>query len=334
MAKTFEQIYADLKNRRFAPIYLLMGDESYYIDKITQFIADHVLTDDEKSFNQIILYGKDTDATTVDMAARRFPMMSQYQVVIVKEAQDMKKIDDLQFYASAPNTSTILVLAHKHKNYEKRKKLYKNIDEKGVVFESKKLYDNQVPGWIERYLKELNYQITPVACSMLSEYLGNDLSKIANEIDKLRISLKPGSQITPEHIEQNIGISKEFNNFELIAAITQRDILKANRIINYFGQNQKEYPIFVTISSLFGFFSKILIYHFTRDKSDKNLAAVLQVNPYFLKDYHQAAKKFNPKKTVEIIGYLREYDLRCKGVNNANTDPHDLLRELIFKILH
>ncbi len=334
MAKSFDQILSDLKNRKFAPIYLLMGDEAFYIDRITQYIADHVLTADEKSFNQIILYGKDTDATTVDMAARRFPMMSQHQVVIVKEAQDMKKIEDLQFYASSPNPSTILVLAHKHKSYDKKRKLYKAIDDKGVVFESKKLYDNQIPGWIDKYIKEQNYQITPVACSLLSEFLGNDLNKIANEIDKLRISLPQGSQITPEHIEQNIGISKEFNNFELIAAITQRDVLKANRIINYFGSNQKDYPIFVTISSLFGFFSKILLYHFTPDKSDKNLATVLQVNPYFMKDYHTAAKRFIPKKTVEIIGYLREYDLKCKGVNNVSTSPHDLLRELIFKILH
>jgi len=331
---TFDQIYKDLQAGKFKPIYLLMGDEPYYIDKVSNFIENNVLSESEKDFNMTVLYGKDTTARTVDMAAKRFPMMAQYQIVVVKEAQNLKKIDDLVHYALSPSETTILVLAYKYKVVAKNKKLYKAINKTGAVLESKKLYDRQIPGWINNYIKEKNLKISAVASALLSEYLGADLAKVANEIDKLALNLHAGTEITPQIIQDNIGISKDYNVFELQKAIIEKNILKANRIINYFGDNQKEHPIFNTISFLYSIFSKIMIFHFTKDKSDSNLAREMGVSPYFLKDYRSAAAKYNPRKTVQIISYLRDYDLKAKGVNNVSLKPADLLQELIFKILH
>ncbi len=331
---TFEQIISDLKNEKYKPIYLLMGEEPYYADQISNFIEQNVLTDDEKDFNQHIFYGKDSSVFTIDNTAKRFPMMAKYQVVIVKEAQNLKDIDKLVFYAGNPLKTTILVLNYKYKSIAKNKKIYKEIAKNGVVFEAKKLYDNQVPAWITKYLKTNNFTIEPVAAALLTEYLGTNLSKIANELDKLIISLPAGSKIRSKNIEENIGISKDFNNFELQNALIKKDVLKANRIINYFEQNQKSNPIILTISSLYFFFRKLLIYHFLQDKSPRSAAAALQINPYFVKDYQMAAKSFNIKKTVAIISWLREYDMKSKGYDNVSTSPGDLLKELIFKIIH
>jgi DNA polymerase-3 subunit delta len=331
---TFEQIMNDLKNKIYKPIYLLMGEESYYIDKITDYIIEHVLTDAEKAFNQTIVYGMDTDALSVDNISRRYPMMASHQVVIVKEAQNLKDIDKLVYYASSPLKSTLLVLNYKYKTLDKRKKVFKEITDHGLIFESKKLYENQVPDWISKYVKENGYSIEPVASLLLTEFLGNNLSKISNEIDKLIISLPKGSRINNSLIEENIGISKEFNNFELQNALVKKDIFKANQIINYFDKNQKENPIILTISSLFSFFRKVLIVHFLKDHDPKSIAASLQINPYFVKDYQLAAKRFNAQKTVAIISWLREYDMKSKGYDNVSTNPGDLLKELIFKILH
>jgi DNA polymerase-3 subunit delta len=332
----FEQIISDLKNKIYKPIYFLSGEEPYFIDLITKYIHDKVLTDAEKSFNQSVMYGKDTEIHTVINAAKRFPMMANHQVVIVKEAQNIKDIEDLIHYAKNPLKSTLLVIAYKYKTLDKRKKLYKTIQETGVLFESKKLYDNEVPGWINAYLKNRNRSIDPGAGMLLTEYLGNDLSKIANELDKLIITLPDNDyNITTTHIERNIGISKDYNNFELHKALTQKNVLKANRIVNYFSHNQKDNPFTMTIATLYHFYSKVLTYHFIKNRNDrKSVAATLKVNPYFIGDYEKAAKQFNPKKTVEIIGMLREYDLKSKGYNNVSTTHGELLKELVYKILH
>ncbi len=332
----FEQIISDLKNKIYKPIYFLSGEEPYFIDLITKYIHDKVLTDAEKSFNQSVMYGKDTEIHTVINAAKRFPMMANHQVVIVKEAQNIKDIEDLIHYAKSPLKSTLLVIAYKYKTLDKRKKLYKTIQETGVLFESKKLYDNEVPGWINAYLKNRNRSIDPGAGMLLTEYLGNDLSKIANELDKLIITLPDNDyNITTTHIERNIGISKDYNNFELHKALTQKNVLKANRIVNYFSHNQKDNPFTMTIATLYHFYSKVLTYHFIKNRNDrKSVAATLKVNPYFIGDYEKAAKQFNPKKTVEIIGMLREYDLKSKGYNNVSTTHGELLKELVYKILH
>jgi len=325
---------SDLKNKIYYPIYFLSGEETYFIDKITDYIAKNVLTETEKAFNQMVMYGKDTTINDVDNNARRFPMMSNHQVVIIKEAQNLKKIEDIIYYAEKPLKSTILVLCYKYKTLDKRKKVYKVLEKSGVLFESPKLYDNKIPAWIVEYLKERNYTIDPVACRLINDFLGNDLSKIANELDKLAITIKPGTQINSQDIETNIGISKDYNTFELQNALTEKDFLKANRIVNYFKQNSKEHPIALTITSLYFFYVKILRYHYLKDKSPRNAAAVLQINPYFIKDYENAAKKYNAAKTVNIISYLREYDMKSKGYGNVSATEGELLTELIFKILH
>jgi DNA polymerase-3 subunit delta len=331
---TFEEIISNLKKKIYHPIYFLMGEETYFIDKISDYIADNVLTEAEKGFNQTVLYGKDTEPHTIIANARRFPMMSNYQVIIVREAQNIKKIEDLEPYAKNPLNSTILVINYKYKTLDKRKTFPKLIDQKGVLFESKKIYDNQLPTWISSYLKSQQYTISPQAAAMISEFLGADLSKVANELDKLIISLPVGTQITPDHIEKNIGISKEFNVYELQNALGERDLLKANRIINYFGANQSSNPVPMVISSLFSYFSKILNYHFLEDKSQNNVASVLQVHPFFVKTYVAAAKNYNIKKLVEIVSILREYDMKSKGFGNISASPADLQREMIYRILH
>lgn len=334
MAITYEEIISNLQKKIYHPIYFLMGEETYFIDKISDYIADHVLTDAEKGFNQTVLYGKDLEPGTIIGNARRFPMMANYQVIIVREAQNIKKIEELEPYVKNPLNSTVLVINYKYKTLDKRKTFTKLLDQKGVLFESKKIYDNQLPNWISTYLKAQGYTISPQAAAMISEYLGADLSKVANELDKLIISLPSGSQITPDQIEKNIGISKEFNVFELQNALGERDLLKANRIINYFGANQSGNPGPVVISSLFGYFSKILNYHFLEDKSQNNVASVLGVHPFFVKTYVAAAKNYSIKKLVEIISILREYDMKSKGWENVSASQADLQREMIYRILH
>jgi len=333
--KEFEEILTELKNKIYHPVYFLMGEETYYIDLVSDYIIKHILNESEKTFNQLILYGKDTDAATVINAAKRFPMMANYQVVVVKEAQELKKIEDLIYYVEKPLKSTILVLNYKYANLDKRTKLYKALTEHSVILESKKLYENQVPDWIISYLKKTEMSIDTEAAELLKESLGNDLSKIAQELDKLLLVIPAGTKtINKQHIERNIGISKDYNNFELTKALGQKNILKANRIIDYFSKNPKASPFQVTIQVLFSFFSKILIYHFLKDKSRSNVASNLGINPYFIQEYELAGKKYNPAKVVAVIADLREYDLKSKGVGNTSITDGELLRELIFKILH
>ena len=331
---TFEEILGNLQKKIYHPIYFLMGEETYFIDKISDYIADNVLTEAEKGFNQTILYGKDLEPHTIMANARRFPMMANHQVIIVREAQNIKKIEELESYARNPLKSTILVINYKYKTLDKRKTFPKLLDQKGVLFEAKKIYDNQLPAWITSYLKNQQYSIAPQAAAMIAEYLGADLSKVANELDKLIISLPVGTQITPDHIEKNIGISKEFNVFELQNALGERDLLRANRIVNYFGANPSSNPIPVVISSLFSYFTKILNYHFLEDKSQNNVASALQVHPFFVKTYVAAAKNYNIRKLVEIISILREFDMKSKGFGNVSASAADLQKEMIYRILH
>jgi DNA polymerase-3 subunit delta len=330
----FEQIISDLKNKIYYPVYFLAGEEPYYIDTISDFIEDHVLSDVEKEFNQTVVYGRDTDVLSIISQAKRYPMMANYQVVIVKEAQNIQKIEELLAYIENPLTSTLLVINYKYKKVDKRKSFFKQVDKKGVLFESKKLYDNQVAGWINTYVEQKGFKITPKASAMLAEFLGTDLSKIVNEVNKLVLNVPESSEINDELVERNIGISKDFNIFELQNAIGSRNILKANQIINYFAANPKENPLVKTITLLNTFFSKVLIYHQLEDKSRNNAAAALSVNPFFVKDFQDAARQYSLGKLIRIIGYLREYDLKSKGVGNISTSDGELLKELLYKILH
>jgi DNA polymerase-3 subunit delta len=335
MALTYEEIISDLKKRIYKPVYFLSGEEPYYIDLIINLIEENVLPENEKAFNQMIIYGDDTNIAAIIDTARRFPMMSSHQVVIVKEAQSLKKIEDLLQYLEKPLLSTILVFSYKYKTIDKRTKLYKVLDSHAAFFESARLRDYHIPAWIERYLMTKGVKTDPNASAMLTEYLGTDLHKIANELDKLIITL-PASKpvITTALIEKNIGISKDYNNFELQKAIGEKNVLRANMIINYFANNPKDNPITLSIASLFGFFSKLLTYHYLTDKSKNIVAAALKVNPYFVKDYETAAHKYNVSDTVRIISFLRTYDMRSKGYADPGTEPGDLLKELVYKILH
>lgn len=332
---TYEQIIGDLKNKVYKPVYFLWGDEPYYIDLVSSFIAGNVLSEAEQSFNQTTLYGKDSEAAQVSDLARRFPMMASHQVVVLKEAQDMKSFGELIHYVEKPQPSTLLVISYKYKKPDKRQKIFKVLEKKAVWFESKKMYDNQVPGWIAAYASKQKYNMEPKAAALLAEFLGSDLSKIVNEVEKLTVAIgKQGETITPVLVEKHIGFSKDFNQFELQDALGKRDVLKAMRIINYFAENDKKYPFPLTIISLYYFFSKLLLFHYTKDKSKQNLAATLKVNPFFVKDYEAAARRYSAAKLVEIISLLRVYDMRSKGYEGNTTPSRELTRELIFKILH
>jgi len=336
MMMSFEQIMTELKRKQYRPVYFLMGEEPYFVDVIVDYIAENVLPEQDKAFNQVVMYGKDTSVEKVLSAAQRFPMMSQHQVVIVKEAQNLKDIDMLQFYMGKPLQSTILVVSYKDK-LNKSSKLYKILDKSKdtTIFESKKLYDYQLPAWITGYLTERGYDIVPAAAALLTEYLGSELSKVANELNKLMITLPVNEKkITLGHIEENIGISKDYNVYELQKVVGEKNVLKANRIINYFAANPKDNPVVMVISSLYSYFVKILKYHYLDDKNPSTVASALSVNPYFVKDYEAAARKYPRNKIIEIISVLREYDLKSKGVGSSSVSDGELMREMIFKILH
>ena len=329
------QIVTSIKNGEVKPIYFLMGEEPYYIDKIANYIEDHLMPEEEKGFNQMVMYGRDTTIDEIISNSKRYPMMAERQVIIVKEAQDLSRtIEKLEAYSDNPQPTTTLVVCYKYKKIDKRKKLYKSVAKSGVIFESKRLYENQVADWIQKTLKSSGFAISPKASQMLVEFLGTDLSKIDNELQKLQLIAPKGTHITPELIEENIGISKDFNNFELRKAIGMRDTLKAHRIINYFAQNTKDNPMVVTVSLLFGYFSQILQYHGIADKSKGNVAKVLKVNPYFVADYVLAARNYPMKKVSQIIAYLRETDVKGKGVGATNVPSGDLLKELVVKIMN
>ena len=403
---TFDQIITDLRNKIYFPVYFLMGEEPYYIDAIIDILEEEVLTPAEKGFNQTVLYGREVNLGQVTALARNYPMMANYQVIIVKEAQDLFRRNDLDKIQAVikakealdtprnrkildqvrqrklvspadaartlgmdkptdmkvleevfehinllnaesgkgyvelinlldnPVKSTILVFGYKYEKLDKRKALAKKLEKSGVLFESTRLYDNKIPDWIASYLRQKKYNIEIPAAALLAEYLGNDLSRIANELDKLVINLPAGTRVNSDHIEANIGISKEYNIFELQKAIGSGDTGRAQRIVNYFGANEKENPAVKTIAILFSYFSKLLIYHGLSDHSPNNIASALSVHPYFVKDYQQAASRYTRPKLEHVIGLLYEFDLRSKGVNNISAKDGELTRELIFRIMH
>jgi DNA polymerase-3 subunit delta len=329
------KIVNDIKNGKISPIYFLMGEEPYYIDKLSEFIEQNILTEEERGFNQSILYGRDVTIEEIISTAKRYPMMAEKQVVIVKEAQELiRSIEKLESYVENPMPSTVLVFCYKYKTLDKRKTIAKLLSKKGVIFESKKLYENQIGDWIRKLLKTKNYSIEPKAAAMLVEFLGSDLSKISKELEKLQLVLPNGGAITPKLIEDNIGISKDYNIFELRKAIGQRNQFKAYQIVDYFAKNQKENPLIVTTAVLFNYFIQLLKYHGLKDRNPKNVASVLGINPYFLDEYDVAIRNYPMKKVSQIIAEIRDLDLKNKGVGSSSISHSDLLREMLFKIFN
>jgi DNA polymerase III subunit delta len=340
VAVTAESVLKDLKSNKYSPVYFLQGEEPFYIDQIADFIEKKCLNESEKSFNQTILYGKDVNMNTILLNAKRFPMMSERQVVIVKEAQEIsdlgKESGDTQLnsYIQNPLPSTVLVFCYKYKTLDARKTITKNLDKFSILVTSKKMYDNQLPEWVNGYISSQGFKINPKASLMLAEFVGNNLSRLSNEIDKLLINLQKGAEVNEDMIEKYVGISKEFNVFELQQALIKRDVYKANLIVNYFEANPKNNPIIPVIVVLFNFFSKLLVVHGSDNKTDSHLAKVLGVNPYFVKDYIFGAKTYPPSKVMNIIHYLRQADLASKGVDNVSTTEGQILKELVYKIMH
>lgn len=326
------------------PLYLLHGAEPFFIDRLAGYIEQHALRDDEKAFNQTIVYGKDIEVLSLISMAKRYPMMAERQVIIVREAQEIRnlfKSDDeeesknpLLDYVLAPQKSTVLVICYKYKTADSRTKLVKAFAKNGVVFKSEKLYDNKLPDWISKYSASEGVSINQQSSVLLAEHLGNDLSRIANEIDKLLIHAGKSKTITADMIEQYVGISKEYNVFELQSALGVKDVLKANRIINYFAANEKDNPMVMVTALLYGYFVKVMKCHTAVSKDQASLASLLGVNPFFVKDYLTAARHYPPRKLMEIFADLADYDLRSKGVNNESTEQSALMKELIFKIMH
>ena len=332
---SYEQILTDLRKKAYSPVYFLMGEEPYYIDLISDFIQNNVLNEAEKEFDQTVLYGKDVDIITVINAAKRYPMMSTHQVLIIKEAQLIKDWDNFVHYLSNPLKSTILVICFKYGTPDKRKKWFQEVSRISTVYESVKLRDYEVGTWITKYCKSKNVAIDEKAVAMLADFLGTDLSKLVNELEKLVLTKSSDTQrITPELVEKNIGISKDYNVFELQSALINRDVMKANRIIQYFSENKKANPMVLVLAQLFKFFSELMLYHYLPDKSQGAVASELKINPYFVKDYQKASQSFGAWKTMNIISFIRETDARYKGIDNPSTDEGDLLIELIYKILH
>ncbi|MBI3500199.1 MAG: DNA polymerase III subunit delta [Bacteroidetes bacterium] len=363
----FDKIISDLKNKVYHPVYFLMGEEPFFIDEVSNYIEKNILDDSEKEFNQTVLYGGETNILQVIGEAKSYPMMSNYRVVIIKEAQNMKDlvpkeksdpspslpkgerveransspsgrsggvVHPLENYLDNPQKTTILVFCHKYKTIDMRTGFAKNLSKRAVVLKSDTLYDYKVPKWIEEFIADKKYSIEPRASQLLTEFLGNDLSKIANELEKLFLNIPEKSKITSDHIQKYIGISKEYNNFELQDAIGKKDSLKANRIINYFSANTKDNPMVVTVASLAGYFSKMLLYHMVKGKPQNEIAATLKVPPFFVKDYASASNNYPPGKIFSAISLLREYDMKSKGYENSNIDEGELMKEMVYKIMH
>lgn len=333
---TYEDIAKNIKNGKFAPVYLLMGEEDYYIDRISDYIVEKALDENEKEFNLTIMYGLDTDVASIVNNAKRYPMMSEHQVVVVKEAQNIRAWDDLSFYLQKPLESTILVICYKHGTMDKRKKIVAEIEKKGVVFESKKLKENMLPAFITTYLKRRKMEIEDKAAEMMADFVGNDLNRMAGELDKLIITMPAGkNRITPEEIERNIGISKDYNNFELKNALIAKDTLKANKIVKYFNDNPKNNPIQPTLTILFNYFSNLMVAYYAQERSDNGVAAYLGLkSPWQAKEYLAGMKAYSGVKTMNIITQIRLCDAKSKGIGNVSLSQGELLRELVYFILH
>lgn len=340
LATDHRTILTEVAEKKFKPVYFLQGEEPYYIDLISNYMADHVLAPEERDFNQNIVYGQDVDIRKIIDLARSFPMGSTHRLIIVKEAQKIASMDDLSLYLQKPMVSSIIVFCYKGKKLDARKKVTKDLEKEKALYTFDKLYDNQVPDFVETYLKEKGLSIEPKAKQMVAEHLGNDLQKVANELDKLLVSKAADCKVVScDMVERNIGISKDFNAFELVNALFARNVQKCNMISIQMAKS-KSFSIIPTITTIFNSFSNLMVYHYipnmpgTNYKNDKDVAAELKINPFFVKQYAAAAANFKPRKTMEIISLLRTYDAMAKGVGNSSANDGDLLKELIFKILH
>lgn len=340
MPQPADKVLKALRNNEYAPVYFLQGEEPYYIDLIADYIEKNALQESERSFNQIVLYGKDAGVDAILTHARRFPMMAERQVVIVKEAQDLKDLEDekgqvlLEAYLKNPQPSTILVFCHKYKALHAGRKLSKLLDKYAVLVTSRKVWDNQVPAWVASYIKDKGFTANDKAVRMLADFIGTDLTRMANEIDKMLINFKEKVEIDAHTVQKYVGISKEYNVFELQKALTFRDVLKANQIVNYFEANPKSNNIIPVIAMLFSFYSKLLLVHHSGDKSPKNVAAVLKMNPYIAKEYVTAIRNYSLEKVIHNIHFLKEADLRAKGVDSGGISHGQIMKELIFKLMH
>lgn len=333
--ETIEKILSDLKAKKWSPIYFLMGEEAYHIDIISRHIENTLLSESEKLFDQTVIYGRDTNIQTIISYSKQYPMVGSHTVVIVKEAQQLSKnIEELVTYTENPASRTILVICYKYKTLEKRKKLYKSIQQHGMLFESKKLYEYQIPGWIDTQVKKMGYTITKKAKFLLAEYIGNDLSRLAGELNKLTIILPKNSEITADSVEAGTGISKTYKHFELQKALVKKDIFAAYKIAHHFGKNPKDYPLAIILTMLYNFFTNLIKYHAFPSAKGPDLAKFLNISPCFLKDYTEAAQQYSLKKILEIISHLRKTDTQSKGIESPHTSEQELLKELLFKILH
>lgn len=328
------QIIKDIESGRFEKIYFLHGEEPLFIDMITDAIVKNALEEHERDFNQTIIYGKEADALSLISEAKGYPMMAERRLVVLKEAQDFRGMEDLLPYFENPSDQTILVINHKYKNYDTRKKSMKAVAKNGLVFKSEKVKEYKLPDWIKDHVISQGYSITPKASMLLAEFLGNDLSRIVNEIEKLEILVEKGTTINEIHIEENIGISKDYNVFELINAVGSRNIEKANRIVDYFDHNPKATSIIMVISNLFNHYSRLMRIHFLENKSREAIASAIKVHPFVAGELLSSAKIYNPKKIAANIAILHEYDLKSKGVGNTSFTHGQLMKELIFRLMH
>ena len=328
-----QDILKDLLSKKYQPVYFLYGNEPYFIDQISDYIAENALNPSEKSFNQSIIYGKDTDIQSLISTVKRYPMMAPIQVVIIKEAQNLKKIEELSSYIERPLKSTILVICYKKDKFDKRTKFALSLKKNAVLVESKKLYDDKIPGWISKQAESKGLKINPTASLMLADYLGNDLAKIDNELSKLLLNVQKNTEIDTTIIEKYVGISKEYNVFELNSAIGKRDTVKAMGIIKYMAQNPKTNPMVLIVTGVFSFFKNIYLFHTLVDKSRQNIASALGINPFFVPEYQLAGKNFTYHQTVSSLSIIREYDLKSKGVNNVSASEGELLMEMVYKIM-
>ena len=333
---TFDTIRNDILQRRFKPVYLLMGEEAYFIDTLTELLVETVLTETEKDFNLLTFYGIDSDMNVIISSARRFPMMAEHQLIIVKEAQNLENLELLEYYLKNPMSSTVLVINYKHGTVDKRKSWVKQTDKTGVVFESKKLYDNQIPPFVTAYFRNKGIGIDEKSARMLADYVGNDISKLISQLQKLEVSLPEGSgRVTSDLIEKNVGISKNYNTFELQNAIIRKDILSASRIVDYFGKNPKENPIMATLAVLFNYLSNLLECYWLPRKDEQSIMAALNLRSnYFVRDYMTGLQNYNVNKVMAIISDLRAFDARSKGIDNISASQDELLKELVYRIMH